>query len=65
MKRFHDAVNHNEELVAYIDGPGGVVLIVLSSRSREALDRSVASFHSLVALYFFISDKTVVQPNRH
>lgn len=62
VKRFHDAVNHNEELVAYIDGPSGVVLIVLSSRNQEELEKSKAAFRSLVSSYFFLSNKTVVQP---
>lgn len=47
------------EVVAYIDEPKIVAMIVLTSRSKEAYDSVYYSFEELVRSYHFISDNHI------
>jgi hypothetical protein len=51
-KVFYDAANRNYELVAFIDEPKVVVILVLSSRNKGEYEKAVPAFKSLVASYF-------------
>jgi len=46
-----------QEKIAYIDTPRAVVLIVLSSHTKESYDRSLADFSTLVHSFAFVGDK--------
>jgi hypothetical protein len=53
VKEFYDASNKNYESVAIIDEPKVVVILALSSRNKEAFDKSRPAFKALVGSYFF------------
>jgi hypothetical protein len=65
VKRFHDAQNHNDEAVAYIDEAKVIVIVALSSRNKDQFDKSLDSFRDLVGSYYFLAEKTVVQHIQH
>ena len=59
IKYFYDAQNKNHEAVAYINESKVVVILVLSSRSREDYEKSLTAFKDLVASYYFVAEKVV------
>ena len=52
VKVFYDAVNKNYESVAFIDNSKVVVVIALSSRTKDEYEKSLPAFRELVASYF-------------
>jgi hypothetical protein len=56
LRHFYDAQNKNEEAVAYIDEPCVVVIIVLTSRTKQEYSESLRAFHDLTASYFFVHE---------
>jgi hypothetical protein len=54
VKDFYDAKNKNYELVAFIDEPKVVVILALSSRTKDEFDKSIPAFQALVGSYFFV-----------
>ena len=57
VKYFYDAQNKNYEAVAYINESKVVVILALSSRSKEDYDKSLTAFNDLVASYYFLAEK--------
>jgi hypothetical protein len=47
----------NNELVAYIDTPKVVGIIVLTARNAESYNRSIEAFESVVRSFSFVTDK--------
>jgi len=60
VKGFYDAPNKNHELVAFIDEPKVVVILVFSSRDKDEFEKSLPAFKALVGSYFFV--KELVDP---
>jgi hypothetical protein len=57
VRFFYDGANKNYEAVAFIDEPKVVVLLALTSRTKDDYENSLAAFKELVGSYYFISDK--------
>jgi|SRR5271157_1248148 len=55
VKRFEDPSRNLYEVVAYIDEPKVVVMLVLSADSAESLTAALPAFKDLVGSYFFIT----------
>ena len=53
VKDFYDAANKNYESVAFIDETKVVVIVALSSRTKEEFDTSLPAFRALVGSYFY------------
>jgi hypothetical protein len=51
----------NFEAIAYIDANKNGILIIMSSRTKEGFDASLAAFESLVKSYFYIADKVTFE----
>jgi len=60
VKGFFDATNKNYDSVAFIDEPKVVVILALSSRDKNELEKSLPAFKALVGSYFFV--KELVEP---
>ena len=54
---YSDAANSNYEMVAYIAEKKGVVMLVISSRSKNGCINNYKTFESLVRSYRFLTDK--------
>jgi hypothetical protein len=61
VKCFFDAKHDNHEAVAYIDEAKVVVLLTLSCRSQEELDKSMSAHKELIASYRFLTDKVKIK----
>jgi hypothetical protein len=51
----------NHEAIAYIDEGKTVSMIVLSSRTREDFEKSLAAFKELVGSYFFLTGNVKIE----
>ena len=56
VKEFYDGANKNYESVAFIDEPKVVVIVALSSRTKDEFDKSIPAFQALVGSYFFVKE---------
>jgi hypothetical protein len=56
VKGFFDATNKNYDSVAFIDEPKVVVILALSSRDKNELEKSLPAFTALVGSYFFVRE---------
>jgi hypothetical protein len=56
MRYFYDDVNKNHEAVAYINESRVVVLLVLTSRSKDEYSKSLPAFKDLTASYLFMDE---------
>ena len=64
LKLFHDRDAGNFEVVAYIDEPNVVVMLVLSARSEKERDLATPAFQRLVGSYHFVTGDVVLpKPN--
>ncbi|MCB0219240.1 MAG: hypothetical protein KDH09_06050 [Chrysiogenetes bacterium] len=54
IRRFSGDKWGNNELVGYVDTPGGVGIIVLSSRSIEDFEKSIDAFRALLADFRYV-----------
>jgi hypothetical protein len=50
----------NYEAISYIDAGKTGVMIILSSRTKDGFEKSLAAFESLVKSYVFVSDEVVI-----
>jgi hypothetical protein len=57
VRYFFDGQNTNSEAVAYIDTPKAVVLLVLSSRTRQSYAAALPAFKQLVGSYALLGEK--------
>ena len=61
VKYFIDTERGTHEAVAYIDESKVVVMLVLSSKTKERFESSLPALKELAASYFFLSDGPTIQ----
>jgi hypothetical protein len=52
------------EAVAYIDEKKTVIVLVLTAKTKKDFEDALPSFKELVASYFFISDKVIIETDK-
>ena len=62
IRVFYDAANKNYESVAFIDNDRVVVVIALSSRTKDEYEKALLTFRDVVASFFAF--KLTVQPSK-
>jgi hypothetical protein len=61
VKYFIDAEGGTHEAVAYVDESKVVVMLVLSSKTKERFESSLPALKELAASYFFLSDSPTIR----
>lgn len=61
IKQFSNDEWNNTELVAYIDTPKTVCMVVLTAKDKKSFDISTAAFQDVVKSFNFITDKVAIR----
>jgi hypothetical protein len=64
IKYSSDIQNSRYEAIAYIDAKNVIVMVILSSKTKESFDQNIDAFEKLVKSYFYVTDNVIVNTSK-